>query len=53
MEAADAIDVGGRRLSVNTLLGLVGGGLLLLFALAAMPFLVDGLGIVRLQLGSR
>ena len=52
----ESVDVGGRRLSVNTLWGLVGGGLPLLFALAAMPFIVGGLGIVRfgaLQLGSR
>ena len=45
--ATDSLDVGGRRLSVNTLWGLAGGGIPLLFALAAMPFIVDGLGIVR------
>ena len=45
--ATNSVDVGGRRLGVNTLWGLVGGGLPLLFALAAMPFIVDGLGIVR------
>ncbi len=47
MAVADAVDVGGRRLGVNTLWSLVGGGIPLLFALAAMPFIIDGLGTVR------
>ncbi len=47
MAVIEAVDVGGRRLGVNTLWSLVGGGIPLLFALAAMPFIVDGLGTVR------
>ncbi len=43
----ESVDVGGRRLGVNTLWSLIGGGLLLLFALAAMPLIVDDLGTVR------
>lgn len=47
MAAIDSLDVGGRRLGANTLWGLVGGGVPLLFALASMPFIVDGLGTAR------
>lgn len=47
MAAVDSVDVGGRQLGVNTLWSLVGGGIPLLFALGAMPFIVDGLGTAR------
>ena len=47
MAVVESVDVGGRRLGVNTLWSLVGGGIPLLFALAAMPFIVNGLGTAR------
>lgn len=47
MVANDALDVGGRRLGVNALWNLAGGGLPVIFALAAIPFVVDGLGTAR------
>ena len=47
MAAIDSIDSGGRRLGVNTLWSLAGGGVPLLFALASMPFILDGLGTAR------
>ena len=43
----DVVDVRGRRLGVNTLWNLAGGGFPALFALAAIPIVIEGLGTER------
>lgn len=41
------LDVGGRRLGINALWSLAGGGLPVAFALIAIPFILGGLGTAR------
>ncbi len=47
MAANGGIDMRGRRLGINALWNLAGGGLPALFALAAIPIVIEGLGTER------